>query len=143
MPCSICHRPGIEGTCPVCQAWQKEQSSQPRHQGNSTVQYFEGSAFIGQREMYCYGTRVGGGPSLSAYWPHTAFFCPVCGEIWGRAIYQHSFDYQPIPQDSWVIESRRCVKHGDGLFLSTQLLESCSHPLLRRELLALLENLKP
>lgn len=112
----------------------------PPYSGPSTVQYFEGSTFVGQREIYCCGYAPASGTPVSAYWPHTAYFCALCGEIWGRAIYQHHFSYQPIPQAPWVVESRRCVKHGDGTFLTAQPLESVSTPLLTRELLALLEN---
>ena len=108
--------------------------------GNSTVLYLEGSSPVGEREVYCCGYAPAPGISVSAHWPHTAYFCPVCGEIWGRAIYQHHFSYSPIPKNSWVVETRRCVKHGDGTFLTGQSLEHTSYKLLTRELLALLEN---
>lgn len=108
--------------------------------GNATVQYFEGGSYVGEREIYCCGYTPTTGVSVSAYWPHTAYFCPICGEIWGRAIYQYRFTYSPIPKNSWVVETRRCVKHGDGTFLTAQPLENASHKLLIRELLALLEN---
>lgn len=111
--------------------------------GNATVLYFEGSQNVGEREVYCCGYASSSGERFSAFWPHTAYFCPICGEIWGRAIYQHHFSYSPIPKDSWVVETRRCVKHGDGTFLTSQPLEFASHRLLTRELLAILENWKP
>jgi hypothetical protein len=111
--------------------------------GNSTVQYFEGNTYVGDREVYCCGYARSSGDRFSAFWPHTAYFCPICGELWGRAIYQYHFTYSPIPTDSWVVEVRRCVKHGDGTFLNSQLLDHCSTRLLTRELLAILENWKP
>ena len=108
--------------------------------GNATVLYMEGSRPVGEREVYCCGYSPSTGISISAYWPHTAYFCPICGEVWGRAIYQHHFTYSPTSKNSWVVETRRCVKHGDGTFLTAQPLENASHKLLTRELLALLEN---
>lgn len=109
--------------------------------GNATVQYFEGKSFVGEREVYCCGASMGG-KSFSAFWPHTAYFCPHCGELWGRAIYQFHFEYFPIPRASWVVESRRCVRCGDGTFLVGQSLENVSEDLLRRELLAILNGEK-
>lgn len=114
----------------------------PEPSGNSTVLYMEGESVVGQREIYCCGYSPSAGVSVSAYWPHTAYFCPMCGEIWGRAIYSHHFDYKPIPQASWVVETRRCVKHGDGTLLTGQSLDHCSTNLLTREFLAILENWK-
>jgi len=108
--------------------------------GNATVQYFEGGSYVGEREIYCCGYTPSFGERVSAYWPHTAYFCPICGEIWGRAIYQHHFTYSPIPKNSWVVETRRCVKHGDGTFLTSQVLDHCDRNILNRELLAILEN---
>jgi hypothetical protein len=107
--------------------------------GNATVQYFEGSTFIGTREVYCCGYAKSDGTRTSAFWPHTAYFCPHCGEVWARAIYDHHFDYQPIPQASWVVETRRCPIHGDGLLLTGYLsdLTQCSRELLAREALLL------
>lgn len=108
--------------------------------GNATVLYFEGDQLQGSREVYCCGYASSSGERVSAYWPNTAYFCPHCGEIWGRAIFNHHFQYSPIPSSPWVIESRRCVQHGDGLFLSgydTRDFPSCSLELLRREALIL------
>lgn len=108
--------------------------------GNATIMYFEGTSLAGSRESYCCGYSPSEGKRVSAYWPHTAYFCPTCGEIWGRAVYDHHFQYDPIPQASWVVESRRCASHGDGYFLSglgDSHLQSCSRELLRREALLL------
>ena len=63
-----------------------------------------------------------------------------CGEIWGRAVYDHHFQYQPIISAPWNIETRRCVQHGDGYFLSgygESSLPDCSRELLKREALIL------
>lgn len=107
----------------------------------ATVMYFEGNRLAGTRETYCCGYAPSSDKRVSAYWPNTAYFCPVCGEIWGRAVYDHHFQYRPIPQTPWAIESRRCVEHGDGLLLSgygEESLPSCSRELLAREALILI-----
>lgn len=103
------------------------------------IHYLERSQFIGSRESYCCGVSIAG-QSHSGYWPHTAYFCPICGEIWAREVYQHGEDYTPIPQSPWVVESRRCVSHGDGTLLTGIPLGDCSPELLQRELNALLVN---
>lgn len=107
--------------------------------GNSTVMYFEGPTFVGSREAYC--CAVANGVEIaSGYWPNTAFFCPTCGEIWARAVYDHHFDYAPKIASPWMTEARRCPQHGDGTFLSGYSgdhLLSCSTELLHREALLL------
>jgi hypothetical protein len=110
-------------------------------QGNSRVIYLENGQYVGQREQYSCGYSEASG-SYSAHWPNTAYFCSHCGDIWLRAIYEHKFEYKPIPQSIWAIESRRCVKHGDGTVLAGLDLDGCSEELLRRELLALLQQVK-
>lgn len=115
-------------------------STEPKH-GTATITYLERDAFVGTRTTYCGGYRGGDGVPRSAYWPHTVYFCPFCGDIWARAIWDKHFDYDPIPPDVWVIEKRPCVEHGDGQLLFAQEdLELCSPELLKRELLALMEN---
>lgn len=112
----------------------------PSVDGKAIIRYFEGSSFVGSRESYCCGYAAADGTRSSAYWPNTAYFCPNCGEIWGRAVYDYQFAYQPIPQAPWVVESRRCPQHGDGYFLSGiggPNLLSCSRELLAREALLL------
>ena len=109
--------------------------------GNATVRYFEGNQFIGSRLIYCCGYASTSGQRHSAYWPNIAFFCPGCGEIGGRAVYDHHFQYQPIISAPWNIETRRCVQHGDGYFLSgygESSLPDCSRELLKREALILI-----
>ena len=109
--------------------------------GIAYVRYFEKDSFIGTREMYCCGFSPGNGaPPVSAHWPHTAYFCPVCGEIWARAVLEHQFNYAPLPAKIlWSVEIRRCAEHGDGTLLIGHLtdLERCSQSLLAREALAL------
>lgn len=115
-------------------------SSPSSPDGNATVSYFEGSQFLGTREVYCCGYASTDGKRHSAYWPHTAYFCPHCGEVWARAVYDHHFAYSPIPAASWVVESRRCPSHGDGYLLSgcnSLQLSTCSRELLAREALLL------
>ena len=104
--------------------------------GTALVHYFERDQPVGTRQMHCCGYLSASGQRSSGYWPNTAYFCPCCGELWGRAIYDHQYDYQPFVATSWVIETRRCAEHGDGSFLSgynAEHLPFCSHELLKRE----------
>lgn len=113
-------------------------SSEPS--GNATILYFDRDQFVGERDLYCCGYATSSGERHSAYWPCTAYFCPHCGEIWGRAVYDFSFTYSPIPSALWVTETRRCPSHGDGTFLSGYAgdhLSQCSTELLHREALIL------
>lgn len=110
-----------------------------RHEGNATIQYFEGSRYTGSQRVYCCGASAEG-ERFSAYWPHVAFFCPQCGELWGRAIYQREFDYRPRIAAEWHVESKRCVRCGDGQFLAGLPLDGADTDLLTRELLALMEG---
>lgn len=105
--------------------------------GTSLVRYFDSGSYVGSREQYSCGYRTASGEVHSAYWPNTAYFCPHCGEVWGREVLTHRFNYSPIPDRPWVVESRRCPKHGEGLFLTGKLLDTCSPELLRREFLIL------
>lgn len=113
--------------------------------GKATIHYLEGTTLVGSREVYCCGTSIGRGERHSAFYPNTAYFCPHCGEIWGRAVYDFQFQYSPIPTAFWVTESRRCPAHGDGYLLvgltDAELL-LCSTPLLAREALLLSLNHK-
>lgn len=102
--------------------------------GTAVVRYFDFSTFVGTREMYCCGYRGTDGTPHSALWPHIAYFCPHCGEVWGREVLAYKFTYSPIPPERWMVETRRCAKHGDGLFLTGKDLDNCSPELLRREL---------
>ena len=112
---------------------------QQRVDGNATVLYFERDQPVGQREQYCCGYSHSNGTRVSAYWPNTAYFCPVCGEVWAREVLIHHFSYSPIPPNSWVVETRRCAEHGDGYLLvgKEAHLQFCSAQLLAREALLL------
>lgn len=117
----------------------------PSVDGNATILYFDRDQFVGQRASYCCGYASSSGERHSSYWPNTAYFCPHCGEIWGRAVYDFSFSYSPVVSAPWTIESRRCPSHGDGYFLSglgEDHLPSCSLELLKREALLLCLNHK-
>lgn len=108
--------------------------------GNATILYLEYERSVGSRQQYCCGYAHSSGERVSAYWPCTAYVCPVCGELWGREVLDYHFQYSPIPKTSWVVETRRCAKHGDGLFLSgygEEHLPFCSRELLAREALIL------
>lgn len=107
--------------------------------GIATVFYFDSDQPTGQREVYCCGAAESG-TSFSAYWPNIAYFCPMCGQFWGRAIYDFHFAYAPKVRTTWSVESRRCVPCGDGQFLVGQSLSGCDEELVRRELMALLER---
>ena len=114
-------------------------SGQASIDGAATVNYFERDAFVGSRKMYCCGA-ADDTERFSAYWPHTAYFCSSCGNLWARAIYDYHFTYAPRVPAGWVIESRKCVECGDGQLLFAQPLDGVSTELLTRELLALLEG---
>lgn len=107
--------------------------------GDAIIRYFEHDRFIGQRLSYCCSFTSGGqAATSSAHWPHVAYVCPTCGNLWGRAIFDHQFTYAPLPtvQDRlWAVEVRRCAEHGDGTFLTGQLtdLHLCDKALLARE----------
>ena len=104
--------------------------------GAATILYFDqDQAFLGQCKVYCCGYSE----TYSAYWPNTAFFCPLCGELWARAIFTFDFTYTPIPKETWTVTKRPCAKCGDGTLLGEQL-DGASPELLTRELLALLER---
>ena len=48
---------------------------------------------------------------------HTALFCPDCGQIWARILYEGA--------ESFYVKHKHCMKHGDGsFFLSTDALDS-------------------
>ena len=104
--------------------------------GNATILYFEAEALVGRQVVYC----CGAGNGRSAYYPNLAWFCPVCGQLWARAIYDFVFRYTPIPRTAWLIASRPCVPCGDGRLLDD--LEGADHDLLTRELFALMEKYK-
>lgn len=112
--------------------------------GLATIQYFEKNNYVGERTQY-FCSASNGGPSFSAYYPHIAFVCPHCGELWGRAVCEYHFPYRPIVGSAWSVEVRRCAKHGDGTFLGMlpivnpqAHLDSCSLPFLQREAMLLL-----
>lgn len=68
-----------------------------------TQHFFADGAYLGSRQFPAFRNIPGEAPSLQ---PHYAFFCPTCGELWGRVCFDHSTDTRVI--------SRRCLKHGDG-----------------------------
>jgi hypothetical protein len=101
------------------------------------AQYFEGRQYVGSRRAAI--------PDVPDFWPSVAYFCPTCGELWGRMIYQFPEDYTTRSTVAWMIERRRCVKHGDGQFLvgyDLHPLENFSSGLLKREAEVLLYTTK-
>jgi len=141
MPCPSCRRPmGPDTPCSTCVTAAKEIKEILRVSGKVTVQYFERDVFVGERLAHSSSMAYGGG-HYSSYWPNTAYFCPTCGDLWAREIYQFHFDYEPLPKSSWVVEIRRCVRCGDGTFLAGQDIDKIENEaLLRRELAALIYN---
>jgi hypothetical protein len=102
--------------------------------------FFEGTKLAGTRDILVAPIEWGNG-FRSSYHPSIAYFCPECGEIWGRAVFSPSGPYDPIVQAKWIIETRHCPKHGDGYFLvglSDSQLSACSKELLKREALLLM-----
>lgn len=94
---------------------------------------------LGHRNLYLCGA-TSAADRFSAYWPHTAYFCPECGEIWARMEYSYEFDYAPRVKGRWTTEIRRCEAHGDGYLLVAQPLDHVSPELLLRELNLLLKR---
>ena len=109
-----------------------------RISGNLTRHYFEHEQLVGSTQGLR-GTHSLAGQCYSAYEPCLAYFCPICGDLWGRSIPSFTYDYEPDgSMPPWLPEQRACVEHGDGQFLAE--LDSADDDLLARELLALLEN---
>lgn len=65
-----------------------------------------------------------------------AYFCPACGEVWGRMYVKRKQDY--------VIRNRFCVHHGSGLFQdnSSPLWRYYPKEVLARELSIIAHHLK-
>lgn len=106
-----------------------------------TITYLEGKNFVGTREETVHAAGGYWGGHFQVYFPHVAFFCCACGEIWARGIADVKFDYQPVPGVNWKTTYRRCPKCGGGELLFDVMdsdLDTCSHELLHRELLILL-----
>ena len=109
--------------------------------GTSLAQFFEHEQFVGEILQYSCGVQSAGGGSHSGYWPHRAYFCPVCGELWGREILTHHFTYRPLPSEEWVVVTSPCAEHGGGEFLSLHpSIEQANLAILTRELLVLLQR---
>lgn len=102
--------------------------------GGALVQCFDHSELVGSYSHYCCGFD-NLGDSWSAWWPHIALFCPFCGELWGRRVYQYNFDYRPYGEDRqpWVVETEPCVHHGGGQLIPNTLVREADELLLRRE----------
>lgn len=144
MWCKVCGKSELtvqvtDWHCETCAANLKYNSGLKQMSGIANVLYYAQGSLVGTRRTYCCSASDSG-TTFSAYWPNTAYFCPHCGDIWGRSIYEFQFDYAPRVRVPWVIESRNCLAHGDGTFLISVPLSDCDSPLLTRELLALLQG---
>ena len=80
------------------------------------ARYLVGGKYVGTRQVY-HAPCSTGSDSRSGFWPHTAFICPVCGELWAREIQEHGAEYHPWVADNWRAELRACVQHGDGTLI--------------------------
>ena len=61
-----------------------------------------------------------------------AFFCPACGELWGRRVDTYCQEWHPV---SWYVRERPCHLHGDGsLLLDTDPVVALPRELMLREL---------
>lgn len=110
----------------------------PPCHGAARVTYWTGNIFLGDRRQYC---ALSG--EHSCYYPNRIFFCPVCGDVWAREVWQFEFPYSPRPHlPSWVSESSPCEAHGGGLLLPDTLGDPSSYSpqLLRRESLVLIRQ---
>jgi hypothetical protein len=105
--------------------------------GSVLVHYYVGGTPYGYYRQYCCGFNDAG-TSYSGYWPHVALFCPQCGDLWGRALFEYNFNYEPVPQQPWALVKRRCGGCGDGSLLLDAPLKGASAALLHYELLTLL-----
>lgn len=75
--------------------------------------FFLGSDFLGFREVLLFHTNGG----REALIMNRAFFCPVCGEIWGRRVMlpaKESTQQSPL----WRSEELYCEAHGGGSFFT-------------------------
>jgi hypothetical protein len=108
------------------------------YQGNATVQYFEHGRLVGSRRLYCCGAMQAG-ESFSAYWPHVAYVCPYCGEIWAREVYIYEFEYAPRIPEPWQIRTQPCAEHGGDIYQCLRL-ESASPELVRHIFTTLLKG---
>ena len=91
-------------------------------------------------EHYCCGYSEAG-TSYSAYWPSIAWFCPFCGELWGRNEMEYKFNYIPVLATKWRVETAACKACGGGEIFhaaSAEMLSVIGPDLLRRELEILL-----
>lgn len=135
MPCEVCNSPQVSsGKCPVCT---EHYAKWENISGTSVAQFFERDVFVGECTQYSAGVEYTG-KRYSGYWPNVAYFCPCCGELWGREILTHKFKYCPVPQEEWKVTERACADCGDGQFLTDRPLEQASFELLLREFQVLL-----
>lgn len=72
--------------------------------GHATITTFEGT-HVSTERVYCCGTP----PNRSAYYPHVAWFCPECGEVWRRQVYAFEFTYAPLVAEKWKVYTSRCA----------------------------------
>lgn len=64
--------------------------------------FFIGPSYLGSRTIAAFRDKPPFGPQPSQ---SVAYFCPRCGEIWGRLA---------IEAGTWALVQRPCPKHGDG-----------------------------
>jgi len=71
--------------------------------------FFLGDRCLGSREVeeVWYPESRTNPPGAAFRHTNLALCCPVCGEIWGRVMYDRAMP-------NWLFETRRCGKHPDG-----------------------------
>lgn len=111
------------------------------YSGGAVIQCFDHSQLVGTYSHYCCGFD-NSGDKWSAWWPHTALFCPHCGEIWGRRVYLYEFDYHPYGEDrrAWSVDTKECAQHGGGWLVPVTLVKVADEQLLRREFNLLMQQ---
>jgi hypothetical protein len=87
------------------------------HCGNATITHYNHLENLGSVEVYCCGYEENG-KSYSAYWPNIALFCPQCGKVWGMMMYKHHFNYSPIPEGKYKVETVVCRNCGGAALFS-------------------------
>lgn len=82
------------------------------------VSYWLGDQLLGCEELYALRTN-GMKPAMVQ---STAYFCPRCGDIWGRTVVVHNKDFlQERPEiGEWRVETKACQEHGIGNMLSDE-----------------------
>lgn len=72
--------------------------------------FYVGHDVVGETDVTILRTN---GSKPAIWHRHHAFFCPICGEVWGRAFAEGR--ESDLPSD-WFIHPYECTSHGGGSF---------------------------